>query len=113
MKRVSILEIVESPNWIPTESGLKVFNAIYPVIKSGEGVELSFAGKTFVTTAFLNAAIGRLYNGEFTDDYLSAMFHPVDMTESDSEKLTRVVANAKIYYAAPLVHDAVLNGDAD
>ena len=65
MKKVSIFEIVGSPNWIPTESGLKVFDAIYPVIKSGEGVELSFAGKTFVTTAFLNAAIGRLYDGEF------------------------------------------------
>lgn len=113
MKRMSILEVVGSPNWIPTESGLKVFDAIYPVIKSGEGVELSFAGKTFVTTAFLNAAIGRLYNGDFTDDYLSQMFHPVDTTESDREKLTRVVANAKVYYAHPEIHDAVLNEEAN
>lgn len=113
MKRINIIDVVGNPNWIPTELGLKVFEAIHPLIQSGEGVELSFAGETFVTTAFLNAAIGRLYNGDFTDDYLSQTFHPVDTTESDREKLTRVVANAKVYYAHPQIHDAVLNEEAN
>lgn len=108
MKRVQIVDVVGTPNWIAPEAGLKVYETIVNDIRAGIGVELSFRGRVFVTTGFLNSAIGKFYNGDFTDDQLGRLLVCVDTDEEDREKLTRVIARAKEYFKAPEIHDAVL-----
>lgn len=108
MKEVKIRDITGGQNWISSDEGLQVYNAIYPDVKSGSGVCLSFEGRQFVTTAFLNAAIGKFYNGEFSDDDLLKALQYSNVDEDDTEKINRVVARAKEYYKDPEIHDAVL-----
>lgn len=95
--RIVIKDVVGSANWIQVADGTKVYNQILPALKAGMDVELSFCGRIFVITAFLNAAIGKLYNGQFSDETLAHISY-IDADESDLEKVRRVVENAKLYY---------------
>ncbi|MDO5320235.1 MAG: STAS-like domain-containing protein [bacterium] len=94
---IVIKDIVGSANWIQVADGAKVYDKILLALKAGSEVVLSFAGRTFVITAFLNAAIGKLYNGQFTDADLAHLSY-ANTEVSDDEKIQRVVANAKVYY---------------
>ena len=96
-KTLIVKEIVGSTNWIQVSDGAKVYDQILPILQAGDAVELSFADRTFVITAFLNAAIGKLYNGQFSEEDLRRLsFAATEAT--DEEKISRVVANAKLYY---------------
>ena len=94
---VVIKDVVGSANWIQVADGTKVYEQILPALKDGKNVELSFSGRTFVITAFLNAAIGKLYNGQFSDEDIARLTY-ADTDASDMDKINRVVANAKVYY---------------
>lgn len=96
-KTIVIRDVVGSANWIQVVDGTKVYEQILPALKDGKNVELSFKGRTFVITAFLNAAIGKLYNGQFSEGDIARLSY-ADTDESDMEKVNRVIANAKIYY---------------
>ena len=94
---VVIKDVVGSANWIQVADGTKVYEQILPALKDGKNVELSFSGRTFVITAFLNAAIGKLYNGQFSDEDIARLTY-ADTDASDMDKINRVVADAKVYY---------------
>jgi len=94
---IVIKDVVGSANWIQVADGTKVYDQIQPALMAGNEVVLSFAGRTFVITAFLNAAIGKLHNGQFSDDDLARLTY-AETDASDMDKVERVVANAKIYY---------------
>lgn len=96
-KTIMIKDIVGTTNWIQVSDGTKVYEHIQLALKDGYEVVLSFAGRTFVITAFLNAAIGKLYNGQFNDNDLARLTY-AETDDSDMDKVSRVVANAKIYY---------------
>lgn len=110
MINVSIEDILKTTNWISSEDGTKVYDVIHQHLKAGEEVALSFKGGVFIVTPFLNAAIGRLYSGEFSEGDLTSRLKYVDCDEFASDKITRVVANAKAYYADPALHDSVNEG---
>lgn len=96
-KTIVIKDVVGSTNWIQVADGTKVYEQILPALKAGHEVVLSFVGRTFVITAFLNAAIGKLYNGQFSaSDITRLTYEGADA--SDMDKINRVVANAKVYY---------------
>lgn len=94
---ISIKDVIGSANWIQVTDGTKVYEQILPALKAGKDVELSFSGRKFVITAFLNAAIGKLYNGQFSEEDLARLTY-VDADVSDMDKVNRVVVNAKVYY---------------
>ncbi|MGN0877087.1 MAG: STAS-like domain-containing protein [Kiritimatiellia bacterium] len=94
---IVIKDIVGSANWIQVADGAKVYDNILPALKAGSDVVLSFAGRTFVITAFLNAAIGKLYNGQFSEADLAHLSYS-NTEASDMEKINRVIDNARIYY---------------
>lgn len=96
-KKIIIKDVVGSENWIQVADGAKVYDQIQSALKAGNEVVLSFAGRTFVITAFLNAAIGKLYNGQFGEEDLAHLSY-TDTDASDMEKVNRVVSNAKVYY---------------
>lgn len=96
-KKIIIKDVVGSANWLQTADGARVYAQIQPALKEGNEVVLSFAGRMFVITAFLNAAIGKLYNGQFGGEELAHLSY-ADTDASDMEKVNLVVSNAKVYY---------------
>ena len=112
-KTIRILAVVDNPNWIRVEDGCLVYGQIAAALKQGEEVDLSFAGRGYMITAFLNAAIGQLYNGDFPTEFLKEHFHCVDTSEEDIEKINRVTANAKRFYAAQAAYSSILREEVE
>lgn len=94
-----ILDIVGRPIWVSTDDGQKVFNKLKEAFHAGHAVELSFANGETMITAFLNAAIGQLWSGEFNEEFLKENLAFVDIGEDDRAMLDRAIANAKRYFA--------------
>lgn len=96
---LKVYEIVGGPVWVSTEDGQKVYDKIVSVFKAGHAVELSFANRGNLITAFLNAAIGQLYKGDFTEEFLTQNLSVVDISDEDRVMLDRAIENAKRYFA--------------
>jgi hypothetical protein len=88
-----------------SEDGQKVHDKIAPLLREGRAVALSFEGVDTLISAFLNAAVGRLY-GEFTEEQIRQLLSVRDMSQEDLAILKRVVANAKRYFANKPAYDA-------
>jgi hypothetical protein len=101
IKRITlrILDIVGSPIWVSTDDGQKVFNKIKEAFNAGHAVEVSFANGETMITAFLNAAIGQLYSGEFTEEFLKGHLEFAEIGDDDRAMLERAIVNAKRYFA--------------
>ena len=68
--KLRILDTLGSPVWVSTEDGQKVFDKISEAFNAGHAVDLSFANGGTMIAAFLNAAIGQLYSGEYQEDFV-------------------------------------------
>lgn len=112
-KTIVIRDVVGSANWIQVSDGTKVYEQIFPALKAGGEVVLSFVGRAFVITAFLNAAIGKLYDGQFTEADLTRLSY-IEADASDLDKVRRVIENAKIYYKNnPQFRDEIFNREVE
>lgn len=100
-----IFDIVGSPIWVSTEDGQRVYEKITSAFKAQRSVDLSFAHRENLITAFLNAAVGQLYNGEYSDDFLREHLDFIDISNDDRAMLERAVANAKRYFANRPAYD--------
>ena len=96
--RISISSIVEGYICVATADAQAVHDAIHDTIKRGDRVEISFAGITRMTVAFLNVAIGQLY-GEFSETEIRKhMAPPVDHEDWHLRQLKMVVDRAGVYF---------------
>lgn len=102
---LKIFDIVGGPVWVSTEDGQKVFDKITAAFKAGRAVALSFAHRENLITAFLNAAIGQLYGGEYDEAFLNGHLEFVDISDDDRAMLERAIANAKRYFANRPAYD--------
>jgi len=102
---LKIYDIVGSPIWVSTDDGQKVFDKIVAAFEAGRAIELSFANHENLISAFFNAAIGQLYNGDYTDEFLDQHLTYTDINEDDLEMLKRTIANAKRYFANRPAYD--------
>ena len=64
----------------------------------GNCVEVSFAGVTRLTTAFLNAAIGQAY-GEFSADEIREYLRVSGLDQQDLSLMQKVVDRAITFFA--------------
>jgi len=62
---------------------------------------ISFEGVEDLTSAFVNAAIGRLYDGRISADELRARLTVQDASPEDLATLKRSVDRAKEYFRDP------------
>lgn len=100
-----IFDTIGSPIWVSTEDGQKVYEKITTAFKAQRSVDLSFAHRENLITAFLNAAIGQLYNGDYDDNFLQEHLAFVDISGDDRAMLERAIANAKRYFANRPAYD--------
>ena len=98
---LSIVDIIDSPFCVASDDGQKVYEQIAGCLRRGGRVRLSFEGVEDLTSAFLNAAVGQLYNGDFSADYIRAHVEPTHASPEDLLLLKRVVERAKGFFRNP------------
>lgn len=104
--QLKIYDIVGGPIWVSTADGQKVYEKIVAAFKAERIVELSFANRGNLITAFLNAAIGQLYNGDYTEAFLNSNLIYIEISGEDQQMVERAIGNAKRYFANKPQHDA-------
>lgn len=97
---ITIADLIGKPRAIAAADGEMVFKEIYPLLKSGTPVVLSFAGIRMVITAFLNAAIGKLYN-DLPEEEIERLLEVIDLEEAFQPALAHARTWSKAYYADP------------
>ena len=102
LSRILITEIVGSSICVSIEDGSRLHDAIIAALGRGERVSLSFEGVSRLTTAFLNSAVGQLYNEYSEEQVRTALAPPVQATPEQLGLLKRVVDNAKRFFADPV-----------
>jgi hypothetical protein len=76
--------------------GQKVYERVASALAENKNVELSFAGVSDLTPAFLNSAVGQLY-GSFPAELIKNKLSFTDILEEDEIILKRVLERAKTY----------------
>jgi hypothetical protein len=92
-----ITELIDSPRAVDAADGDRVFKEIFPLINAGQKVVLSFDGVTMVITAFLNAAIGKMF-GEIPEEKLSELLEIRDLREAFQPALEKSLEWSKAYF---------------
>lgn len=93
-----VADIIGIDTAVSTDDGEKVFQLIDPLLKSDTAVELDFNGISIMTTAFLNAAIGQLYN-TYTSEQLNKNLALKNVSPENKRRLVQVIERAKVYFA--------------
>ena len=94
---VRVYDIIGGPLCVSAEDGQRLYDKIAPLLETGRPVILSFKRVETMISAFLNAAVGQLYQG-FPEERIKELLHVDDMDPDDREVLSRVVRNAKLYF---------------
>lgn len=107
-RSIRITDVVGSSLCVSIEDGARLHEAIVEAFQRGQPVSLSFEGVGRLTTAFLNAAVGQLYN-EYNDEEIRSMLRaPQAASGIQLELLKKVVDNAKRFFAERNRIDAIV-----
>lgn len=82
---------------VSSDEGDKINNRIIILLQNYERVVLDFSGIKLLTTAFLNAAIGQLYN-TYSSDEIAKRIQLRNVTEDDLPLFKKVIDRAKEYF---------------
>lgn len=102
---LKIVDLAGTPFCIALEDGEKVMNAIAEQLKLGNHIVLDFAEIELLTSSFLNAAIGDLYE-DFTEEEIRDHLRLVNVTKDDRCLIQYVISNAKLFYSKKHQGDA-------
>jgi len=95
---INLIKEIIGENCITREDGNKVYNIIYPIMKSGGKVELDFEGIGIFASPFFNAAIGHLLK-EFNQEDLTRQLFIHRLAPVGSDVLKLVITNSTQYYS--------------
>jgi hypothetical protein len=97
---IAITDLIGKPRAIAAADGEMVFKEIYPLLKLGTPVILSFAGIRMVITAFLNAAIGKLYR-DIPEAEIDRLLEVTDLAEAFQPALAHSRTWSMAFYSDP------------
>ena len=99
MKMVSykIVELI-GEHCITFDDGQKLYDVIYPQLKSGQHVELDFDGVEIFVSRFFNAAIGQLLK-DIEASELNQLLKFSHLPVIGRNIIQKVIENAKKYYS--------------
>lgn len=100
--QISVFNLVGSSFCVDPDDGQAVFEALHQAITQKQAIQLSFQNVELLTSAFLNTAVGQLYNGDFADEDIRNYIDVVEIDPVDVALLRRVVNTAKLYYRNPM-----------
>ena len=99
MNKLIVKDIINSPLAVSTEKGEMVFQAIDSHLQKNEKVVIDFKGIDLMITAFLNAAIGKLYgNKKYTSEFLNEHLSLENVASEDRSLFKDVIERAKEYF---------------
>lgn len=96
-KKISIYELIGGKDAVSSEDGNILFKAITKALSEGTEIVLDFSNIEFITSIFLNAAIGQLYN-KYDSTKLRECLKLEEIGNGDLATLKRVVERAKQYF---------------
>lgn len=108
MEPIIVWEIVGCRFCVSSEDGHKLYKAIKKAFHSDEVVCVSFKNVADISSAFLDTAIGQLYNGEFSEEELKEKLILQDLSEEDLFILERIILRSKYYCLDPQRADVVM-----
>lgn len=91
---LNVKAILGTPIAVSAKKGEILFNEIKSSIENGD-TTVDFGGISDLTTAFLNVAIGHLYN-ELSADYLNKHLTIINLDELDKYLLSQVIERVKL-----------------
>lgn len=95
--RVSIFEQIGSNAAVSSEDGELLYKRLVKGLEEKVIVVLDFMNIELVTSTFLNAAIGQLYN-RYDSPFLRAYLKVENLAKEDLELLKKVIERAKEYF---------------
>jgi hypothetical protein len=99
MTILTVRDIINSELAVSTEKGEMVFNAINEGLQKEEKIVLDFKGIDLMITAFLNAAIGKLYgNKKYSGEFLNEHIKLENIDSDDVYLFKDVIKRAKEYF---------------
>lgn len=105
--RVDVYNIIGSSLAVSAEDGQMLYDKIYPLLRDGTPVSLSFMKIGVLIPAFLNAAIGQLYGDEAltSDNKIDDLISYDDIDGEGLDTIERVIDDAKKYFKNPGAYD--------
>lgn len=97
LTKLIVAEIVGTDCCVAACDGHKVHDRIAEAFNESRKVEISFAGTNDITPAFLNSAVGQLYQ-KFSIELIENSLFFTDISEEDEIILKRVLERAKTYF---------------
>ena len=98
---ISLFEIVGDGYCTASEDGDKVYAAITAALRDGRRVRLSFKDVEDLTSAFLNSAVGQLYDKFSEEEIRESLLPPDDASKDQLFLLKRVVDRAREFFKEP------------
>jgi len=97
VQQVKIKDIINRETAVSSDDGEIVYTLIVTYLKKNCIAELDFSGITILTTAFLNSAIGQLYN-TYSSDQLNNTLRLKNVADEDRILFKKVIERAKEYF---------------
>ena len=90
---------IAGTNCITQEDGKALYVKIYPELKAGRPVELSFKDVRVFASPFFNAGIGQLLR-DITPAALNQLLKVSDLPPNGVETLKKVIENSRQFYSS-------------
>jgi hypothetical protein len=97
MTEIILSQKVNTPYLVAVDDGLKVFKEIKNELNRGNTLNLSFKGVRSLTSAFLNASIGKLLE-EYKRQDIENNINFEDLTPTYEVLIKRVIDTAEEFY---------------
>lgn len=86
------------------EDGMRIHDAILATLQDGQAIALSFDGVAFLTSPFIRALIGDLYE-QFSQEHLRASLSLENISRDNSKIFKFVVEDVKLRLQNPQAYD--------
>ncbi|MGD0955043.1 MAG: STAS-like domain-containing protein [Methanotrichaceae archaeon] len=108
---IRVRDLIGSEFCLSSDGGQKLYGAIRPALLNGKRVHLSFRNISDISSAFLDSAIGELFNGEIPKADIIENLSIRGLSEDDSFILSRVIDRAEDFFRDPKKFDSLLGYD--
>lgn len=98
IRQLKIRDIINRDTAVSSDDGEIIYNFIVKCINDKCIAELDFSEINILTTAFLNSAIGQLYN-TYSSDQLNTTLRLKNVADEDRILFKKVIERAKEYFA--------------
>lgn len=95
---IFVKEIINSNFAVANDSAEILFNILKTALDNKKYLNISFKGIDVLITAFLNSAVGRLYQNHKAEE-IEQFLNFIDMNELFVKTLEKVKDLSKIYYS--------------